>query len=97
MKFIASRELRVRPGKVWKDLRREKEIIVTNNGQPVAMMVPVSGDDLEAKLAMARRARLQETIGAIQRRSARKGLDRITPEEIDEEIRRSRKGLRRTA
>src|ERR1035437_9856398 len=97
MKFIPSRDLRIRPGRVWKDLKREKEIIVTNHGQPVAMMVPVNGDDFEETLAASRRARLLGTIRRIQAESARKGLDKITPEEIDQEIRQARKSIRGTA
>jgi len=90
MKFIPSRDLRVRPGEVWTDLRREDALVVTSHGQPIALMVPVTGEDLEAKLRLLRQARLQETIRRIQRRSVDQGTDGISARQIDAEIRKAR-------
>ena len=92
MKFIPSRDFRLRPGEVWADLAKEQELVVTSHGQPVAIMMPVTGGDLESKLRMIRSAQLQETIRKIQRRSVRKGLDRTTMKQIDAEVRKARKG-----
>lgn len=94
MKFIPSRDLRVRPGEVWKDLAKEKELVVTSHGQPVAVMLPVTGEDLEDKILAIRRAELQQTISRIQRESVRKGTNKLTMAEIDEEIAKARKGLK---
>ena len=94
MKFIPSRELRNCPGKVWKDLKREGELVVTSNGQPVALMLPVSGDDLEEGIRIIRSARLRKTIRAIQRESVEKGTDKMTMAEIDEEVRQARRERR---
>ena len=91
MKFIPSRELRVHPGKVWQVLKKERELIVTSNGQPVAMMLPVTGDDFEQTLLSVRRARAAEAVKRIQQRSIEKGLDKMSMAEIDEEIRKSRR------
>lgn len=35
MKFISVRDLRSRTSELWRDLRQEKDFIVTNNGEPV--------------------------------------------------------------
>jgi prevent-host-death family protein len=91
MKFIPSRDLRVRPGEVWKDLAKEKEIVVTSHGQPVAVIVPVTSESLEEKLRALRQAEFQQTIRKIQRQSVRKGLSETTMAEIDAEISRVRK------
>jgi len=90
MKFIPSRDLRIRPGKVWKDLKVERELVVTSRGQPVAVMVSADGGNLEETLRSIRRARAAEAISAIQARSAKLGLDRMTMDEIDQIIRRTR-------
>ena len=92
MKFIPSRDFRLRPGEVWADLARERELVVTSHGQPVAILMPVTGENLESKLRMIRSAQLQETIRRMQRRSVAKGRDRITMKEIDAEIAKARKG-----
>ncbi len=94
MKFIPSRDFRVRPGEVWKDLDKEKELVITSHGQPVAVMVPVTGESLEEKLRTLRQAELQQTIRKIQRQSVRKGLTKTTMAEIDAEIARVRKAAK---
>jgi antitoxin (DNA-binding transcriptional repressor) of toxin-antitoxin stability system len=94
MKFIPSRDLRTRPGRVWSHLRKEKELVVTSHGRPVAIMMPVTGDDLESTLRMLRAAQFHETIRQVQRRSVEKGTDRTTMEEIDREVRKARKSSR---
>jgi prevent-host-death family protein len=91
MKFIPSRDLRVRPGEVWKDLAKEQELVITSHGQPVAIIVPVTGENLEEKLRTLRQAEFQQTLGRIQRESVRKGLSKTTMAEIDAEISRVRK------
>ncbi len=39
MKFVSSRELRINPGAVWHLLRQEKDLVITSNGKPVAVLV----------------------------------------------------------
>lgn len=94
MKFIPSRELRNRPGEVWKKLRTENELVVTSRGLPVAVMVP-PGQDLEETVRELRRARATMALRRIRQQAAEKGLDKLTMPEIDEIIRRARKARRR--
>ncbi len=42
MRFITVRDLRGRPGQVWSKLSREKEVILTSNGKPIAILSAVS-------------------------------------------------------
>ena len=86
MKFLSVRDLRNNSAQVWKDLPGEGAMVVTNNGHPVAILVPVTEDDLEQSLADWRRIRAAAALRHIQRESVRKGTDRMTMEEIDEEI-----------
>jgi PHD/YefM family antitoxin component YafN of YafNO toxin-antitoxin module len=89
MKFIPSRDLRIRPGKVWKDLKVERELVVTSRGQPVAVMVSADGGNLEETLRSIRRARAAEALRAIRKRWDERGRH-LTMEEIDEIIRQTR-------
>ena len=95
MKFIPSRDFRVRPGQVWRNLKEEGELVVTSNGQPVALMVPVDGENLEEKLKIIRAAELQTIVRKIQADSVKKGTDKLTMAQIDEVIRRARRERRR--
>ena len=50
MKFITVRDLRTSPAQVWKDLPEEQEMVITNNGKPIALLTPISDRNLEETL-----------------------------------------------
>jgi prevent-host-death family protein len=72
MKFVTVRDLRGRPAKVWKDLETEKDLVLTSNGKPMAIITGIREDSLESTLATLRRARLGEVVREIQRDSAKR-------------------------
>lgn len=47
MQLIPSRDLRVRPAEVWKTLKQRKEVVITNNGKPVAVMTAVDAERVD--------------------------------------------------
>lgn len=89
MRFVTIRDLRNTPGKVRK-LLAEDDVVLTANGKPVAYLIGVEDEDLEEVSAMLRRARAQRAAYRMRRAAAEKGLDRISPEEIEEAIRNAR-------
>ncbi|HEY4662464.1 MAG TPA: type II toxin-antitoxin system Phd/YefM family antitoxin [Candidatus Humimicrobiaceae bacterium] len=90
MKFVSVREFRIRPGDIWKQLKVNKDIIITSNGKPIAILNPVEQGNLESSLIALRRARSLLAMENIQRESVNRGLDKITEEEIEEEIKAMR-------
>lgn len=86
MRFVNVRELRIRPGEVWKRLRADGELVVTSRGKPVAVLADADEDTLEATLASLRQARARAAVTEIRRRAARLGLDKLTVETVNEEI-----------
>jgi len=90
MKFIPSRELRIRPARVWKDLAAERRVVVTSNGKPVAMMVPVDEESLERTWRTLDRLEALENLRAMQEDAMARGLS-YSMEEIDEIIKKARK------
>jgi antitoxin (DNA-binding transcriptional repressor) of toxin-antitoxin stability system len=66
-------------------------MVVTNNGRPVAILAAVNESNVEESLAAFRRARAEEAVAGLQLRSKDQGADKITMEEIDEEIRAVRR------
>jgi len=95
MKFLSVRDLRGKSGKVWKDLPEEKEMIVTSNGRPIAILASIGESNVEESLAAFRRVRAIGAVAALQRRSVEQGTDRISPREIEGEIRAVREKRRR--
>ena len=94
MKFITVRDLRGRPAQVWKQLAKVREMVLTLNGKPIAILSSTSEDLLEKNLAELRKAQALSALEAIQTESVRKGLDKMTMDEIDAEIQAYRKSRR---
>jgi prevent-host-death family protein len=87
MDFVTVRDLRIRPADVWRRLREKRDLLITSSGRPIAVMVGVGeGEDVEATLTALRRVRAQAAICRMRRSAAAKGLNRMTPEEVDAEI-----------
>jgi prevent-host-death family protein len=91
MKFITVRDLRTTPAQVWKALPEEQEIVITNNGKPIALLTPLNDTDLEDTLASVRRARAINAVKKMQATAAAEGISDMTMVEIDQEIRAYRK------
>ena len=92
MKFLTVRELRGNTAAVWKELPSEHEMVVTNNGRPVAILSAVGEADLEASLSAIRRARAMGAVGKLQSKSVERGLDKLSDKDIEAEIKAVRKG-----
>lgn len=95
MKFVAVRDLRLKPGQVWQRLDRERELIVTSNGKPIALLTRVNEEDFEKTVAALRRARALMAMEEMQRASPAAGTDRMSDAEIEAEIRAARRSRAR--
>lgn len=95
MKFITVRDLRGRSGQVWNKLAREREVVLTSNGKPIAILSAVSEETLEESLAAMRRARAVAAVEKLQRRSVQAGTDKLSPAEVAAEILAVRKAHHR--
>ena len=91
MKFITVRDFRTRSASIWATLPEEKEMVITNNGKPVALLMPVSDKTLEETLSAVRRAKAVNAVKLLQQQSVQKGTDKMTLEEINAEIELARK------
>ena len=95
MKFVTVRDLRTTPAQIWKQLPGEQEIVITNNGKPIALLTPLSDADMEDTVTAVRRARAITALKRIRGTSAKKGLTEMTMEEINKEIQEYRKSKKR--
>ena len=55
MKFLSVRDLRGKSAQVWKDLPNEREMIITSNGRPVAILAAINETNLEESLKAFKR------------------------------------------
>ena len=91
MRFLSVRDLRGKSAQVWKELPDEREMIITSNGRPIAILSAITESNLEASLKAFRQARAVEAVARLQRRSVEQGTDRVRMDEIDAEIKAVRK------
>jgi antitoxin (DNA-binding transcriptional repressor) of toxin-antitoxin stability system len=95
MRFVSVRDLRSKGRRVWEELESEKELVVTSNGRPIALLTGVREDNFERTLRDLRRARALRAVEEMQRTSAKAGLDKMSSQKIDAEIRAARKARKR--
>ena len=86
MRFVSVRELRGQSAAVWKALAKEKDLIVTSNGKPIALLSATSDESLEESLSALRRARAQAAATAMQQASVKAGTDQLSLQDINAEI-----------
>ena len=91
MKFITVRDFRTSSANIWTTLPREKEMVITNNGKPVALLTPISDRTLEETLSAVRRAKAMNAVKLLQQQSIKNGTDKMTLAEINTEIKMARK------
>ncbi|MBE3063950.1 MAG: type II toxin-antitoxin system prevent-host-death family antitoxin [Spirochaetes bacterium] len=93
MRFTSVRDLRNRPSSILRDSVKAEEIVLTSNGKPVALVVPVDGDSLEEELRVYRQVRAQVAIERMQKAAKAAGLDSMTLNRIEgiiKDVRRKR-------
>ena len=92
MTFISVRDFRNKSGQIWRKLSEDKEMVLTSNGKPIAILSSVSEDTLEESLKVIRQARAIEAVTYMQMQSAQSGMHKMSHKEIEKEIRAVRKG-----
>jgi len=90
MNLISVREFRINPGKIWEQLKNDKDIIITSNGKPIAILNPIYGNDIEITLEILQRLRAIKAVEDLQADAVKKGLDKMSDKEIEEIIKKTR-------
>lgn len=91
MRFVSVRELRNQSASVWKALSEEKDLVITSNGKPIALLSAIVEEDPEVLLETVRRVRAQAAATALQQASLQAGTDRLSLEDINAEINAARR------
>lgn len=86
MDFVTVREFRTEPAKVWAKLETEKELVITKNGKPFALLTATAPQQLEEDLKQLRRARALAAVERMRVQAKAAGLDQMSMDEIDAEI-----------
>ena len=94
MKFVTIRDLRANTGRLRTDLKEGREVVLTANGRPFALMTPVEPDTVEEEVLAIRRARAQAALSRIRSKARAEGLDRTRAADVNAIIAKVRRERR---
>jgi antitoxin (DNA-binding transcriptional repressor) of toxin-antitoxin stability system len=86
MQFVPYRIIRNQPTELRERLKQEGELVVTSNGEPMALLVHIEPGQVEEALLLVAQLRAQQSVSAIRKEAQEKGLDRISADVVEEEI-----------
>lgn len=95
MRFLTVRDMRSKSASIWSNLPKEQEMVITNNGKPVAILTSVSDSTLEDNLSAIRQAKASFAVNRLQMGSMAEGMDKLSDAEIQAEIAAVRKSRRK--
>ena len=92
MQFVPYRLFRNHPRELRQKLSQEGHFVITNNGEPFALMVNIENGEVEEMLHLITQLRAQQPVSALRAQARTHGLDQISPTEIDAERQAVREG-----
>ena len=90
MNFYSMRDLRTDSKKMWDDLQDGKEVVLTNNGKPSALIINIPEGMFDETVRAVRQAKAMIALNSMRRRAAREGF--MTDEDIESLINEARNG-----
>jgi antitoxin (DNA-binding transcriptional repressor) of toxin-antitoxin stability system len=94
MRLMSLTELHRRAASLRKDLAVGRQIVLTSNGRPFAILSAIDPDKLEDELLIIRCARALVALSSMRAKAKADGLDRMTNDEIEDIIRSARRERR---
>ena len=91
MEFVPYRLLRNQPGELRKKLEEKGELIVTVDGEPLALMLQIPKGSLEDLVLLVSQVRAQLAVAAIRQQARQAGLEDLTAEGADEIVQAARR------
>ena len=95
MDFVSVRQLQTESAAVWEALEASRDLVVTSNDKPIAVLSATTAETLDASLAALRQARAQLAVVAMQRRAKETGADQSTLDDVNAEIEAARRQRKR--
>jgi len=95
MEFVPYRVLRNQPSELRKKLEEKGELIVTVDGEPMAVMLQIPKGSLEDLVLLLSQVRAQLAVATIREQARKSGLNKMTVEQVNvlvKETRAARRG-----
>lgn len=88
MEFLSIRKFNSSPKDTQEKLAKEGKIVLTNNGQPMALVISLTSENFEDTLAAVRQVESLRLLKSMRAEAKNRGL--LSPEEIEAEIQTAR-------
>jgi antitoxin (DNA-binding transcriptional repressor) of toxin-antitoxin stability system len=79
----------------WRDAAKTGDLVVMEQGEPVAVLVPIDAQSLETTLSALRSLRALQAQAALQEAARQDSTHELTMADIDEEITAAREARRK--
>ena len=96
MEFVPYRMLRNQPTELRKKLEEQGELVITVDGEPLAIMLQIPKGSLEDLVLLLSQVKAQLAVTAIREQGRKSGLDKMTIEQADELVRETRAARRKS-
>jgi hypothetical protein len=93
MEFVSVSEIGISSTNIWKTLPKVQEMVITNEGKPIALLTPLNSKTFEETISALRKAKAMSAVKLIQQESLYQSKNNMTSEEINNEISKARKQL----
>ncbi|MCC6568370.1 MAG: hypothetical protein U0V48_04240 [Anaerolineales bacterium] len=90
MEFVPYRLMRNQPKELRKKLEKQGELVVTVDGEPLAIMLQVPKGSLEDLVMLVSQVKAQLSVARIRQNARQNGTDQMTDEEINAVVQESR-------
>jgi len=94
VKSVSVGQLTRKPSHRWRRMAGGGQMVITRNGQPIAILTPTDSDSVDEDLDTLMAAKAQRAIRSMRQHAKEVGLDKMTMAEIDAEIAAVRRGQR---
>jgi prevent-host-death family protein len=92
---ISLSDLKKKPAKQWLKAAAQNDLVVTSNGQPVAVLLGIDATSVDSARALLRSVRALQAQSALQKNAASNGTSNLSSAEIGAEISAARRTRRR--
>ena len=95
MSTISISDLKKKPAKQWLKSVGKDDLVITSNGQPVAVLMRIVAASVESTPALLRSVRALQAQSALQQAAVASGVSELSMSGVDAEIAASRRARRR--
>jgi hypothetical protein len=90
MEFVPYRLMRNQPNELRRKLEKQGELVVTVDGEPMAIMLKIPKGSLEDLVMLVSQVRAQLSVAGIRQEARQSGKDQMTDEEIEAIVQEAR-------